>query len=91
MPKKSKQFGIYPDRIEAMAPAGTRLQLIAIGYHMGTRGEISVPLRNFIIRGIRDYIANLKGKDLEEFKEILQNVELQQSEQIEETKLQVEV
>jgi DNA-binding protein Fis len=44
---------------------------------MGARGETSTPVRNFVVRGIRDYIAGLSGADLKDFREILANVEIQ--------------
>lgn len=67
----------YPDRIETFHPAGTRTKLVAIAYHMGASGEYATPVRNIISRGIRDYVINLKGPDLKDFQEILQNVEIQ--------------
>lgn len=80
MPKKSaKQYANYPDRLEAFCPEGTRAKVVAIAYHMGARGEYSTPVRNFIARGIRDYIAGLRGNDLKDFEEILGNVQIQMS------------
>lgn len=83
MPKKSaKQYANFPDRLEAFFPEGTRAKVVAIAYHMGARGEYSTPVRNFVVRGIRDYIAGLKGNDLKDFEEILQNVQIQMGAQL---------
>jgi len=74
MPKRPSS---YADRVEAFCPTGTRDQLLAIAYHMGARGELSTPVRNFVVRGIRDYIERLDGRDKRDFEEILKNVRIQ--------------
>ena len=74
MPKRPTDF---PERIETWVPEETRVQLMAIAYHMGARGQISTPVRNFVTQGIRAYMEGLQGRALKDFEEILANVRVQ--------------
>lgn len=74
MPKRPADF---PDRVEAFCPGGTLAELMAIAYHMGARGQVSTPVRNFVIKGIHEYIDQLQGRSKKDFEEILENVRIQ--------------
>lgn len=74
MPKRPSD---YPDRVEAFCPPETLIYLQAIAYHMGARGQVSTPVRNFVMKGVREYVDGLSGKSKKDFEEILGNVKVQ--------------
>ena len=72
----AKQSRDFPTKVDISVPLEVRLQLLAIAYHMGAGGAYATPGRNFLAKGIRDYVANLKGQDIKDYHEILENVKL---------------
>lgn len=71
MPKLKKDF---PEQINILTVAGTTENLVAIAYYRGNGGQYAAPARDFIDRGIRDFIESLSEKEKIRFNEILRNV-----------------
>lgn len=73
MPKKTIDF---PEQINILAPAGITEKLIAIAYYRGQAGAYAGPARDFLARGIDQFIEGLSDKDRKRFNEILANVRI---------------
>lgn len=73
MPKKTMDF---PEQINLLAMKGTQAKLRAIAYYRGYGGQYAAPAREFINRGIAEFIKGLEPKERKVFDEILSNVEV---------------
>lgn len=67
---------VYTDQINFLTVKGTAAKLRAISYFQGSKGILADPARNFIDKGIREFISKLEGKELQRFEEILANVNI---------------
>lgn len=70
----------YTDQINFLAPNGTMSLLRAISYYRGSRGFYADPARDFMDRGIREFVEGLSPKDRKRFDEILENVKIMANE-----------
>ena len=68
---------VYAEQINFLTVRGTQARLRAIAYFRGEGGKFASPARDFIDRGIREFIESLSDKDRKRFDEILQNVEIE--------------
>lgn len=73
MPKKTIDFA---DQVNFLAPAGTLDRLIAVAYMRGEGRKFASSARDFIERGLLEYVAGLSDKDRKRYNEILQNVKI---------------
>ena len=67
---------VYTEQINFLTVPGTRALLIAIAFYRGEAGTYAAPARDFIDRGIREWIAGLDVKERKRFDEILDNVNI---------------
>ena len=77
MPKLQKDF---PEQLNMLVGRGTVEQLIAVAYFRGEGGQYAGPARDFIARGLREFVASLDAKERARFEEILGNVKVQRGE-----------
>lgn len=73
MPKKTID---YTDKFIVLCPPGTTEALIAISYYRGEAGQYAGPIRDFVARGIREFVESLSDKDRRRYDEILANVRI---------------
>lgn len=67
---------VYTNQINFLTVEGTADMLKAISYYQGSMGHLADPARNFIDRGIREFIESLDAKERRRFDEILENVRI---------------
>ena len=73
MPKRTTDF---PEQINILAPEGVTNTLIAISYFRGEAGRYAGPARDFIQRGIDEFVQSLNERERRRFNEILENVKI---------------
>lgn len=73
MPKRTTDF---PEQINILAPEGVTNMLIAISYFRGEAGRYAGPARDFIQRGIDEFMQSLNERERRRFNEILENVKI---------------
>lgn len=73
MPKRTTDF---PEQINILAPEGVTNMLIAISYFRGEAGRYAAPARDFIQRGIDEFVQSLNERERRRFNEILENVKI---------------
>jgi hypothetical protein len=73
MPKLNK---VYTDQLNFLAPGGTMDALVAIAFYRGDKGRYAGPARDFISKGIREFIEALPEKERRRFDDILRNVQI---------------
>lgn len=73
MPKRTTDF---PEQINILAPEGVTNMLIAISYFRGEAGRYAGPARDFIQRGIDEFLQGLNERERRRFNEILENVKI---------------
>jgi hypothetical protein len=69
----TKHFDIY---VVLYMSQQMKNEIMAVGYHIGKRGEMGVVSRRFIQEGLDRYKNGLSPKDKAVFEEILANVTL---------------
>jgi hypothetical protein len=67
---------VFTDQINFLAVRGTADQLRAIAYYRGDRGRFAGPARDFLDKGIRDFVAALSPKERARYEEILASVKI---------------
>lgn len=72
----SKKKVNFTDKFIVLCPPDTRDHLVAISYYRGEAGSYAGPARDFIARGIREFIESLSAEDKKRFDEILSNVRI---------------
>lgn len=73
MPKRTIDF---VDQVNFLAPAGTLDRLIAVAYYRGEGRKFASSARDFMERGLREFVAGLSDKERKRYEEILQNVRI---------------
>lgn len=73
MPKRTTDF---PEQINILAPEGVTNMLIAISYFRGEAGRYAGPARDFIQRGVDEFMQSLNERERRRFNEILENVKI---------------
>ena len=73
MPKLQKDF---PEQLNFLVGRGTTEQLLAVAYYRGEGGQYAGPARDFIARGVREFIGSLDEKERKRFDEVLENVRI---------------
>lgn len=65
---------IFTDQVNFLTVRGTLDQLRAIAYFRGERGHFAGPARDFLDKGIREFVAALSPSERKRYDEILENV-----------------
>lgn len=73
MPKTVLNFN---EQINFLASSGTLDQLIAISYYRGETGKYAGPVRDFVAKGIREWVGSLSPAERKRYEEILANVKV---------------
>lgn len=73
MPKANR---LFPARLDFYVKPEVRMQVIAIAYHLGTRGKHAAACRRLIQLGIKSYLDALTPKQRKEYDFILQRIRL---------------
>lgn len=73
MPKRTTDF---PEQINILAPEGVTDMLVAISYFRGEAGRYAGPARDFIQRGVDEFLQSLNERERRRFNEILENVKI---------------
>lgn len=77
MPKHGRDF---PDRIEFQVTHRMRVQLLTLGFLMGSGKSYAQVARNLLHQAINTAVAGLTPQRRKEFDEIMSNVEISEAE-----------
>lgn len=72
----TKHFDVY---VVLYMSQQMKNEIMAVGYHIGKRGEMGIVSRKFIQEGLDRYRSGLSPKEKAVFEEILSNVALKAS------------